>query len=79
MKPIPASGCPCLPGGSFLFTRSLRVSGWWKQTLHIIPEGGYPVDVVETDLDGLRYGPDPASVCCAECGRRWAMPAATEE
>lgn len=52
--------CAC---GSTLFIRSLRVSGWWKEVI----TGDGEVD--ETDLDSLKYGPQPKTVKCAECGK----------
>ena len=52
--------CSC---GSQLFEKSLRCSGWWKQ---LIDGSG---EVEDTNLDAVRYGTEPKTVKCVECGR----------
>lgn len=52
--------CSC---GSKLFQKSLRTGGWWRQ---LVDENG---EVVETNLDSVRFGKEPKTVKCAECGK----------
>ena len=52
--------CSC---GSKLFERAIRTGGWWKE---LIDENG---EVVETNLDSVKYGSQPKTVKCAECGK----------
>ena len=60
-------GCPHCGGG--IYFKSVRCGGWWKST-HEFETG----DVVDTDLDGLKYGDEPKTVVCSECKRRIANP-----
>lgn len=52
--------CAC---GSTLFERNLKVSGWWKEL--ILGDG----EIDDTNLESVRYGPQPKTVKCAECGK----------
>ena len=57
--------CPC---GSDLFVESTKCSGWWKS---IVDGTG---KVVDTDLDGVKYGDTPKTVKCWECGKTHPNP-----
>ena len=46
-----------------LFEKALRCNGWWKQ---LVDGSG---EVEETNLDAVRYGTEPKTVKCVECGR----------
>lgn len=53
--------CSC---GSELFWESTRANGWWKALIDLSG------DVVDTNLDELKSSAPPASVICADCGKR---------
>lgn len=53
--------CSC---GSRMFWESTRCNGWWEC---LIDSTG---SVEETNLDKVKYGPNPKTVKCAECGKR---------
>ena len=52
--------CKC---GGTVFYRSRRTGGWW---VDVIDGSG---DVIDTNLDSVRYGSEPKTVKCADCGR----------
>lgn len=57
--------CQC---GGELFEKCLCTGGWWRQ---IVDSDG---NVVDTDLSSVRYGPEPKTVRCVECGKRVTNP-----
>lgn len=66
----PSNQCKC---GSRLFHRNYRANGWWKQLIEASEDGS--IEVVDTFLDHLKYGPEPKIVKCAECHRTCPNPA----
>ena len=57
--------CPC--GGTH-FVRTSRVSGPWLETLD--SDG----QVIDSDLDNLKYSAQPKTVKCENCGKRQPNP-----
>lgn len=60
--------CEC---GSKLFWRNYKTGGWWKQLVEVV-DGA--VEVVDTDVDGVKTGPEPRTMQCCECKRRVPNP-----
>lgn len=61
---FPPASAGCSACGSDEFVKALRVGGWWRQ--HISTNG----EIIETDMGSVRYGADPKTLTCAECGKR---------
>jgi predicted RNA-binding Zn-ribbon protein involved in translation (DUF1610 family) len=61
----------CPKCGGTYFYRSYQVHGQWTE-LTVIDENGFRVE--ESYTDNIKYGKEPKTIKCADCGKRVPNP-----